>query len=107
MTPFGECVAVNSPMPLMVHRVYVDSDGYKMRTVELPAELVSYVGNKRLSKILTAVASGVAARKRTAALKTAIIERLQVGAAPTTIAHELGCTDAYVRKIRKLLKESP
>lgn len=101
---FGECLSINSPMPLVVHRVYQDQDGHKMMTIEVPTTLVGHLGAKRLEDILQQAQRGLDRRKRSSTLKSAIIDRLQTGDSPTTIASDLGCTSAYVRLIRGQLK---
>lgn len=101
---FGECVSVNSPMPLVTHRVYRDKDGHKIMTIEVPATLVGHLGARKLQEILQQAQRGLDQRKRASALKAEIIDRLERNEACPSIAKALGCTAAYVRHIRKTLR---
>lgn len=98
---FGECIAINSPRPLVVHRVYVDRDGHKVRTVELPASIISHISVRKVEEFLMTMERGIEQRKRSSNRRKQIIDMLSAGAKPLEVALKVGVTSSYVRQVRK------
>ncbi len=74
-----------------------------MTTFEVPGTVLSHVGRKRLAQAMRMFQRGEAMRTRRAHIET----RLKQGWKPAAIAHECGCTEAWVRKVRaQLTKEN-
>lgn len=84
------------------YRRYEDADGQRYSTVEIPLSVAKAIGTKRLEEALETWQRGQEKRRKSKQLRKAIIERLP--GKPTAIAHELDCSEAYVRMIRKELE---
>lgn len=104
MSPFGECIAKNSPRPLVMHRVYTDSNGQKIRTVELPAAIISHISSRKVEEFLQSMERGIAARKKASLRRSQIIDSITAGETNLAIALKVGVTSSYVRQIRKEMR---
>lgn len=91
----------NEPEPGLVFRCYRLADGRTIETYEVPASVVRAVGLPKLHAAVDAWCRGEAKREQSAKLLAAITERLALGVKPLAIADELGCSEAYVRQVRK------
>jgi hypothetical protein len=76
--------------------------GERYTTVEIPLSVAKSIGIKRLQEAHATWQRGQEKRERSEHLRNAIIERLP--GKPTAIAHELGCSEAYVRLVRQQVK---
>lgn len=70
-----------------------------MTTFEVPGTVLARVGRKRVEQAMRTFQRGEAMRTRRAHIETL----LRQGWKPAAIAHECGCTEAWVRKVRALL----
>lgn len=77
--------------------------GERYTTVEVPLSVAKALGIKRLQEAYTRWQRGQQKRERSEQLRQAIVERLP--GKPTAIAHELGCSEAYVRHVRQQAKQ--
>ena len=91
--------------PWLTFRQYKDGQGNAVCTYEVPSSVVMAFGMARLHQQLDAWRRGEEKRSKSEALRTAIISRLRDKIKPLAIAHELGCSEAYVRQLRKVLNE--
>lgn len=87
--------------PWLTFRSYQSPDGSEIVTYEIPATVVRALGLSKMHKQLDAFMRGQAERKRSADLKDAVFSRLRENVRPMVIAHDLGCSDAYVRHLRR------
>lgn len=85
----------------MKYRRY-EHQGKRWTTVEMPVSVMKAVGVKRVNEAHATWQRGQAKREASEKLRNAIIERLP--GKPTAIAHELGCSEAYVRHVRQQAK---
>lgn len=91
----------NEPEPGLVFRRYRLADGRTFETYEVPATAVRALGMRRIHDALDIWCRGEVKRAQSAKLLAAITERLADGVKPLAIADELGCSEAYVRQVRK------
>ena len=91
--------------PWLTFRQYKDDKGNAVCTYEVPSSVVMAFGTARLHQQLDAWRRGEEKRYKSEALRTAIISRLRDKTKPLAIAHELGCSEAYVRQLRRVLNE--
>jgi len=87
--------------PWLTFRSYQSQDGSEVFTYEIPATVVRALGLSKMHQQLDAFMRGQAERKRSADLKYAVFSRLLANVKPMAIAHDLGCSEAYVRHLRK------
>jgi hypothetical protein len=85
----------------LTFRSYQSPDGSEIVTYEIPATVVRALGLSKMHQQLDAFIRGQAERKRSADLKDAVFSRLRANVKPMAIAHELGCSEAYVRHLRR------
>lgn len=78
-------------------RIYLTDDGRRIRTYEVPPQVLSEMGKGKLAEALRKAAVVEERAKR----KVLIMERIREGVKPLAIAHEFGVTDARVRQIRQ------
>lgn len=97
---------MNQPEPGLVFRRYRLEDGRTIETFELPASVARAMGMQRLHGMIDAWRRGEAKRERSAQLLADITARLADGTKPLAIAHELGCSEAYVRHVRASIKQA-
>lgn len=100
MIPTSDPEVKNQPEPGLVFRRYRLADGRTVETFEIPATVARGFGMQRLHAGIDAWCRGEEKRARSARLLADITARLDAGTKPTAIAHELGCTEAYVRAVR-------
>jgi AraC-like DNA-binding protein len=87
--------------PWLIFRSYQSPDGSEVFTYEIPATVVRAIGLSKMHQQLDAFMRGQAERKRSADLKDDVFSRLRANLKPMAIAHELGCSEAYVRHLRR------
>ena len=79
-----------------------EHQGKRYTTVEVPVSVVKSIGTKRVNDAYAVWQRGQENREKSEQLRNAIIERLP--GKPTAIAHELGCSETYVRMVRQQVK---
>lgn len=84
----------------MKWRRYRTADGAIWTTYEVPASVLSHLGNKTLQRALAAAGMRLAALNRVARIKAALVAEIK----PAAIAHDEGVSEAYVRHIRLKIK---
>jgi hypothetical protein len=87
--------------PWLTFRSYQSPDGNEVITYEIPATVVRALGLSKMHQQLDAFMRGQAERKRSSDLKDAVFSSLRANVKPMAIAHELGCSEAYVRHLRR------
>jgi hypothetical protein len=100
----GALQVENQPEPGLIFRRYELPNGLPLETYEVPATVVRALGMGRVHEALDAWKRGEAQRAKTSKLVVAIEKRLRDRVKPLAIAHELGCSDAYVRMVRARLE---
>jgi hypothetical protein len=100
----GKLKLENQVEPGLVFRRYELPNGLMLETYEVPATVVRALGMGRIHDALDIWKRGQTRREKTSKLVVAITNRLQEGVKPLAIAHELGCSDTYVRMIRAQLE---
>jgi hypothetical protein len=87
---------------MMKWRRYRDEDGARHTTLEVPEEVISYLGPKRLAIALERAERAAAARTRMAKVKA----ELARGDKPEAVAHEHQLSPRYVRQLKQEMRES-
>lgn len=80
----------------MKWRRYRTADGATWTTYEVPASVLSHLGDRPLQYALAAAEKRLASLNRLARIKAALADKIK----PAAIAHSEGVTEAYVRQIR-------
>jgi hypothetical protein len=100
----GTMQFANQVEPGLIFRRYELPNGLMLETYEVPATVVRALGMGRIHDALDIWMRGQARREKTSKLVVAITNRLNEGVKPLAIAHELGCSDTYVRMVRAQLE---
>lgn len=82
-------------------RRYVNNDGSRHTTYEVPATVLKTLGRRRMAEAMETWVRGQDARKAVRERHEKIVAMLADGAKPTAVAHEVGVSDERVRQIRK------
>lgn len=85
-------------------RRYRFPDGRVESTFELPSAVVSRLGRAKVLELCAVYAAQTPMRERRHVRRQRIEALLLAGTKPTAIAHELGTTDDYIRKVRADLR---
>lgn len=81
-------------------RRYRFPDGHIESTFELPSAVVSKLGRAKVLELCATHAAQRPMRERAWARRQKIERLLAKGTKPTAVAHEVGVTEAWVRKVR-------
>lgn len=95
-----KCIETRVRQDGIRRRVYITDDGRRVRTYEVPQQVLSEMGKKMLAEALRKAAVVEHRAKR----KVQIMQRIREGVKPLAIAHEFGVTDERVRQIRREMK---
>lgn len=96
-----KCLEVRARDDGIKRRTYLLADGRKLRTYEVPEQVINELGRKRLEAAMQTAKRVEAGRAR----QQLIRQRVREGVKPTAIAHEFGVTEQRVRQIRKALQK--
>ena len=96
-----KCIETRTRSDGIRRRTYVTDDGRRVRTYEVPPQVLSEMGKKMLAEALRK-ARVVEARDRR---KMQIMQRIREGVKPLAIAHEFGVTEQRIRQIRKEIRQ--
>jgi DNA-directed RNA polymerase specialized sigma subunit len=96
------CLEVRARDDGIKRRTYLLDNGCKVRTYEVPEQVIAELGKSKLAKAL-AIAKRVQANH---ARQQLIKQRVREGVKPTAIAHEFGVSEQRVRQIRKELNNA-
>lgn len=81
----------------MIRRRYESVDKVRMTTYEVPASVISAIGQKKVEELLLKAQATYRSKARIEYVKKLLAE----GWKPTAVAHEVGLTETRVRQIRK------
>lgn len=94
-------------VPGVKRRRYARSDGSRFTTIEVPLTVLrSLGGSKRFDAIVAAWRRGEQQREEARARRARIEELLRDGVKPTAVAHDVGVSDQWVRRVRKAMLKS-
>lgn len=82
-------------------RIYLTDDGRRVRTYEVPPQVLGELGKARLNEALRKAAVVEDRAKR----RVQIMQRIREGVKPLAIADELGVSEQRVRQIRKEMSQ--
>lgn len=92
-----KCLEVRVRDDGIKRRTYLLADGRKVRTYEVPEQVIAELGRKRLALCMQKAERVDAGRAR----QQLIRQRVREGVKPAAVAHEFGVTEQRVRQIRK------
>lgn len=98
-----KCLEVRERDDGVKRRTYLLESGRKVRTYEVPEQVLMQLGRKKLAEVLEIARRVEACHARQDMIK----ERIREGVKPIAIAHEFGVTEQRVRQIRKELRSAP
>ena len=83
-------------------RTYLLDNGLKVLTYEVPAQVITELGRKRLAACLDKAKRVLSSRERQRQIK----QRIREGVKPLAIADEFGITEQRVRQLRKEVRNA-
>lgn len=95
-----KCLETRRRGPLVKWRRYRDEHGARHTTLEVPEEVLSVLGAKRLAEELERALRAAERRVRDAKIAAA----LKAGTKPDAVAHEFGMSAAMIRRKRAKLR---
>jgi hypothetical protein len=95
-----KCIETRRRLDGIKRRTYVLPNGRKVRTYEVPPQVLHALGRKKLTAALETARRVEASNARQDLIK----QRIAEGVKPAAIAHEFGVTEQRVRQLRQQLK---
>lgn len=96
-----KCLETRTRSDGIKRRTYILESGRKVVTYEVPPQVISELGKRKLAAAMDKARRVEERNSR----QDNIAARIREGVKPTAIAHEFGVTDQRVRQIRKAMKE--